>query len=124
MVGMGSKVLGAHSSPERLTGREQRKFRVQLICLCNCCSNRFMCNHWPIGPAFSAFGKWKIETQRSDRFLRQQTSQYLHKGMIHTRPGAVRQCHDASRFFWSRSEERRVGKECVSTCRSRWSPYH
>src|SRR3546814_17724904 len=24
----------------------------------------------------------------------------------------------------SRSEERRVGKECVSTCRSRWSPYH
>src|SRR3546814_11090082 len=25
--------------------------------------------------------------------------------------------------YW-RSEERRVGKECVSTCRSRWSPYH
>src|SRR3546814_11862062 len=24
----------------------------------------------------------------------------------------------------SRSEERRVGKECVSTCRYRWSPYH
>src|SRR3546814_5584177 len=24
----------------------------------------------------------------------------------------------------SRSEERRVGKECVSTCRSRWSPSH
>src|SRR3546814_15984115 len=26
--------------------------------------------------------------------------------------------------FSSRSEERRVGKECVSTCRSRWSPSH
>src|SRR3546814_18029303 len=25
---------------------------------------------------------------------------------------------------WGRSEERRVGQECVSTCRSRWSPYH
>src|SRR3546814_4530219 len=25
---------------------------------------------------------------------------------------------------WGRSEERRVGKEGVSTCRSRWSPYH
>src|SRR3546814_4505824 len=25
---------------------------------------------------------------------------------------------------FKRSEERRVGKECVSTCRSRWSPYH
>src|SRR3546814_14037138 len=24
----------------------------------------------------------------------------------------------------ARSEERRVGKECVSTCSSRWSPYH
>src|SRR3546814_12033178 len=28
------------------------------------------------------------------------------------------------RNAWGRSEERRVGKECVSTCRSRWSPYH
>src|SRR3546814_17185983 len=27
-------------------------------------------------------------------------------------------------FFTDRSEERRVGKECVSPCRSRWSPYH
>src|SRR3546814_11637326 len=26
-------------------------------------------------------------------------------------------------LFSGRSEERRVGKECVSTCRSRWSPY-
>src|SRR3546814_5464890 len=26
--------------------------------------------------------------------------------------------------YRTRSEERRVGKECVSTCRSRWSPYH
>src|SRR3546814_13408668 len=26
--------------------------------------------------------------------------------------------------FMDRSEERRVGKECVSTCRSRWSPDH
>src|SRR3546814_10607663 len=26
--------------------------------------------------------------------------------------------------YFLRSEERRVGKACVSTCRSRWSPYH
>src|SRR3546814_14818828 len=25
---------------------------------------------------------------------------------------------------WPRSDERRVGKECVRTCRSRWPPYH
>ena len=27
-------------------------------------------------------------------------------------------------FLLARSEERRVGKECTSWCRSRWSPYH
>src|SRR3546814_19949738 len=27
-------------------------------------------------------------------------------------------------FISIRSEERRVGQECVSTCRSRWSPFH
>src|SRR3546814_15951300 len=31
--------------------------------------------------------------------------------------------HACAQAF-ARSEERRVGKECVSTCRSRWSPYH
>src|SRR3546814_14360559 len=34
---------------------------------------------------------------------------------------AARACAVRSR---ARSEERRVGKECVSTCSSRWSPYH
>ena len=32
--------------------------------------------------------------------------------------------HGYSLVVCNRSEERRVGKECVSTCRSRWSPYH
>src|SRR3546814_3941573 len=35
---------------------------------------------------------------------------------------AAEQRHHQERQY--RSEERRVGKECVSTCRSRWSPYH
>src|SRR3546814_13242540 len=34
------------------------------------------------------------------------------------------QLRDAAVLHDQRSEERRVGKECVSTCRSRWSPYH
>src|SRR3546814_14614351 len=39
--------------------------------------------------------------------------------------GAQRRMRGASdASCLSRSEERRVGKECVSTCRSRWSPYH
>src|SRR3546814_7596180 len=36
--------------------------------------------------------------------------------------GAARAC--GLEIGDDRSEERRVGKECVSTCRSRWSPYH
>src|SRR3546814_15089489 len=31
---------------------------------------------------------------------------------------------ETDNFMSGRSEERRVGKECFSTCRSRWSPYH
>src|SRR3546814_1071367 len=38
----------------------------------------------------------------------------------HPRPGV----RDEDRRERRRSEERRVGKECVSTCRSRGSPYH
>src|SRR3546814_3266729 len=37
---------------------------------------------------------------------------------------AQRSRHGAADRPAARSEERRVGKECVSTCRSRWSPYH
>src|SRR3546814_12080080 len=35
-----------------------------------------------------------------------------------------RQAVAAEKGAEERSDERRVGKECVSTCRSRWSPYH
>src|SRR3546814_16381934 len=35
-----------------------------------------------------------------------------------------RQSGDGTTGIGGRSEERRVGKECVSTCRSRWSPDH
>src|SRR3546814_13820616 len=41
-----------------------------------------------------------------------------HRAMVHAAHAHIG--HRGER----RSEERRVGKECVSTCRSRWSPYH
>src|SRR3546814_14669886 len=40
------------------------------------------------------------------------------------RLGAADFLHEARLYPKVRSEERRVGKECVSSCRSRWSPYH
>src|SRR3546814_4291129 len=51
-------------------------------------------------------------------------------GIFDVEVGAARQCPDVRHqrrdrpVVSSRSEERRVGKECVRTCRSRWSPYH
>src|SRR3546814_13413868 len=48
----------------------------------------------------------------------------LHQGESKDDPGTD-QCHGSRpAFHQKRSEERRVGKECVSTCRSRWPPYH
>src|SRR3546814_5524710 len=37
---------------------------------------------------------------------------------------SISSSHFSTKDLTYRSEERRVGKECVSTCRSRWSPYH
>src|SRR3546814_20576742 len=39
-------------------------------------------------------------------------------------PGSGARRRLAAAFESDRSEERRVGKECVSTCRPRWPPYH
>src|SRR3546814_15021960 len=49
----------------------------------------------------------------------------LYAGLLAARrDDAVGVAEALRRTQGSRSEERRVGKECVSTCRSRWSPYH
>src|SRR3546814_14435238 len=50
-------------------------------------------------------------------------------GALPMEPGIMQTCEQALSAFRTigmqvRSEERRVGKECVSTCRSRLSPYH
>src|SRR3546814_19376023 len=48
----------------------------------------------------------------------------MHAGRICEKLGIQRLIVPPGAGVGSRSEERRVGKECVSTCRSRWSPYH
>src|SRR3546814_15821172 len=47
---------------------------------------------------------------------------YLTQNGINNRANSVQSADGVA--FNGRSEERRVGKECVSTCRSWWSPYH
>src|SRR3546814_9401455 len=44
--------------------------------------------------------------------------------LCQVRRGWIQRLTQLCLFDTGRSEERRVGKECVSTCRSRWSPYH
>src|SRR3546814_18339816 len=51
-------------------------------------------------------------------------SEALFFGPIGQQPSAEQPLLLARKQRVARSEERRVGKECVSTCRSRWSPYH
>src|SRR3546814_2340411 len=64
-------------------------------------------------PIFGCYGATAIKTPNVDRLAARGT-RFVN---AHS-PSAT--C-TPSRY---RSEERRVGKECVSTCRSRWSPYH
>ena len=46
---------------------------------------------------------------------------FLHVAELHSFSQAARELGYSQS---ARSEERRVGKECASMCRSRWSPYH
>src|SRR3546814_14825876 len=50
--------------------------------------------------------------------------QALENAVAETEPTVVNWLAQAGMKHERRSEERRVGKECVSTCRSRWSTYH
>src|SRR3546814_15058671 len=65
------------------------------------------------------------ESQIDDADAEQQTIAFLDKWIP---AGKSPMCGNSicqdRRFLARRSEERRVGQECVSTCRSRWSPYH
>src|SRR3546814_20685836 len=67
---------------------------------------------------------WSSDVCSSD--LIQTRSIHMANPAISVRIGRVRDAADgeAREQQRERSEERRVGKECVSTCSSRWSPYH
>src|SRR3546814_7140958 len=68
---------------------------------------------------------WSSDVCSSDLF---QCARFLFEVYTFWMPGTPCRCNDSNRSRCkrrkNRSEERRVGKECVSTCRSRWSPYH
>src|SRR3546814_20180478 len=64
-----------------------------------------------------------------EQTLAPQPHEDRHRRRVRQAPGcterimAVSRCERSAVSPEDRSEESRVGKECVSTCRSRWSPY-
>src|SRR3546814_14532062 len=74
--------------------------------------------HQTVGAAGNTPGRFEESLRRIARY--QRFIQALPDHLMQIRTGADLRAAQAS----GRSEERRVGKECVSTCRSRWSPYH
>src|SRR3546814_18775374 len=64
-------------------------------------------------------GLWTRDINRAYRMGRA-----IKAGRVWTNCYHLYPAHAAFGGYKKRSEERRVGNECVSTCRSRWSPYH
>src|SRR3546814_3395403 len=65
-----------------------------------------------------------IDTIGADAIICFTASGSTARRVARERPGAPLLVLTPKRDAARRSAERRVGKECVSTCRSRWSPYH
>src|SRR3546814_1150960 len=57
------------------------------------------------------------------QYIDQPSGEFIGAHERRLQPGADAAAHERP-IEHTRSEERRVGKECVSTCRSRWSLYH
>src|SRR3546814_3584057 len=67
---------------------------------------------------------WSSDVCSSDLLSRPGLSPTVPMPRMRAEPLASDPVDETSSDGATRSEERRVGKECVSTCRSRWSPYH
>src|SRR3546814_20045273 len=86
-----------------------------------------------IFPATSVYGATKAAVRHMGKALAREWARrginvnIIQPGYYESEMTADLFASEAGRKFvasFPRSEERRVGKECVSTCRSRWSPYH
>src|SRR3546814_8451975 len=97
-----------------------------LVCYV-CCMSEFLCVFFfKQKTAYEMrISDWSSDVCSSDLAEQGQRALVVASGMqlvIDIEP--FQQAMEVRQLRHHRSEERRVGKECVSTCRSRWSPYH
>src|SRR3546814_13733484 len=71
--------------------------------------------------SLTPFARWLPPSRRLSRIF--DTRFYIARAPEDAPTPFLPDGRETTRIFW-RSEERRVGKERVSTCRSRWPPYH
>src|SRR3546814_4595170 len=67
---------------------------------------------------------WRPHGDSNPGLRRERASSWASRRWGHRGPERGCLAPPVPRSKLARSEERRVGKECVSTCRSRWSPYN
>src|SRR3546814_13303583 len=89
---------------------------------------------YPLGASLLVYGLLVFHNyfheERERRFVRGAFGQYLAPALVDElarRPERLvlgGETREMTLLFAARSEERRVGKECVRTCRSRWLRYH
>src|SRR3546814_15628255 len=91
-------------------------------CTCTVTSSSSQCAEMStIAEGFLGKNVWTLRRKSADGELR---SISANTGTCCEAPADVRTVRSALAPQRIRSEERRVGKEWVSTCRYRWSPYH
>src|SRR3546814_13392298 len=72
----------------------------------------------------SEFSQFERDGYALNKNLSQEFVRYAQTAMMDPQNRHLDQSYHPGLVNMTRSEERRVGKECVSTCSSRWSPYH
>src|SRR3546814_17401851 len=91
------------------------------------CSSDLMCrrNKHAIGPSetYPGIACHAMDFQSKQQFIFTHEAIEASLACSESRPFHYQPVIHQLRVGNHRSEERRVGKECVSTCRSRWSPY-
>ena len=117
--------------------KKEQEPLTDLICAVERSPVIFKLENWILDRSFQAAARWRDPSLTSVRVnVNLSAREFPRADLVgrvtrridaaHLEPGRVglEITETSSMRRFERSEERRVGKECTSVCRSRWSPYH